>query len=411
MTHDAEQSPESSPFAGLKVVAVTRVIAAPFAAYQLALHGADVITVEAPGEGDSYRYSGDQKTPLPQAGMGGGFLAQSANKRSLTLNFAEPEGQEILRRLVEKADVFIENLRTGTLARYGLDFASMSQINPRLVYCSVTGYGQTGPKRRDPAMDMAIQAASGMMSVTGTPESGPVKTSFPVVDYATGMSATIGILTALLHRTRTGRGQYVDVSMLETALVLMSSFVTDYVTGGTRHGLVGNGSGRGNYVHNAFRTANGVLLIAAGTELRRSRLWKVLGLEDIYQDPRFVTPELCRRNVKELDAVIEARLMDKPAAEWESLLQDAGVTAMYVRSIPEIVEHPQILARDFFHTFPDQGGRGFAITVPKASYKLSEGQVRMHSAPASVGQNTDEILVELGYKEQEIIRLHERGIV
>ena len=182
MTHDAEQSPESSPFAGLKVVAVTRVIAAPFAAYQLALHGADVITVEAPGEGDSYRYSGDQKTPLPQAGMGGGFLAQSANKRSLTLNFAEPEGQEILRRLVEKADVFIENLRTGTLARYGLDFASMSQINPRLVYCSVNGYGQTGPKRRDPAMDMAIQAASGMMSVTGTPESGPVKTSFPVVD-------------------------------------------------------------------------------------------------------------------------------------------------------------------------------------------------------------------------------------
>ena len=131
----------------------------------------------------------------------------------------------------------------------------------------------------------------------------------------------------------------------------------------------------------------------------------------LFRSPRFVTPELCRRNVKELDAVIEARLMDKPAAEWESLLQDAGVTAMYVRSIPEIVEHPQILARDFFHTFPDQGGRGFAITVPKASYKLSEGQVRMHSAPASVGQNTDEILVELGYKEQEIIRLHERGIV
>lgn len=255
---------DAGAFAGIKVIAVTRVIAAPFAAYQLALHGAEVITIEAPGEGDVYRYSGDRDASLPRNGMATGFLAQNANKKSLTLNISVPQGQEIIRKLVRDADVFMENLRTGSMARYGLAYEDLRKINPKLIYCSVTGYGQTGPKKRDPAMDMAIQAASGMMSVTGTPESGPVKTSFPVVDYATGLAATIGLTTALFHRERTGKGQHIDVSMLETALVLLSSFATGTVTAGLVNGLVGNGSGLGGYVHNAFKCKEGVLLIAAG---------------------------------------------------------------------------------------------------------------------------------------------------
>lgn len=398
-------------FDGLKVIAITRVIAAPFAAYQLALHGADVITIEAPGEGDNYRYSGDPSTPLPEKGMGGGFMAQNSNKRSLTLNIAAPEGQEILRKLVSTADILIENLRTGTMDRYGLGYSELSRLNERLIYCSVTGYGQTGPKKRDPAMDMAIQAASGMMSVTGTPESGPVKTSYPMVDYATGMSATMGILTALYHRSRTGRGQWVDVSMLETALVLMSSFVTDFASGGTRHGLVGNGSGRGNYVHNAFKTQKGVLLIAAGTELRRTRLWKVLGMTDIYSDPRFASPALCRKNVRELDAEVEKRLMEKTAEEWEDLLQAAGVTAMYVRTIPEIVAHPQITSRGFLHRFETESTLGFPVTVPKTAYTLSETPARLNCPPPSVGQHTDEILRALDYSDEGIARLRDSRVI
>jgi len=402
---------EADAFHGLKVVAVSRVIAAPFAAYQLALHGADVITIEAPGEGDVYRYSGGHDTALTKAGMGTGFLAQNANKKSLTLNIAVPEGQDILRRLAADADVFIENLRTGTMARYGLSYADLSKINPRLIYCSVTGYGQTGPKKNDPAMDMAIQAASGMMSVTGTPESGPIKTSYPGVDYATGMSATMGILTALYQRERSGRGQHVDVSMLETALVLMSSFVTDHVTGGMNHGLVGNGSGRGGYVHNGFKTREGVLLIAASTELRRSRLWKVLDMVDIHSDPRFATPDLCRTNLKALEAEIETRLLAKTAGEWEALLQAGGVPAMAVRSIAEIVKHPQITGRDFFHAFDKDPELGAAITVPKTSYKLSASPARVTAPPPRVGQHTDETLQKLGFSAADINRLREAGVI
>lgn len=399
------------PFSGLKVIAVTRVIAAPFAAYQLALHGADVITIEAPGEGDNYRYAGDRDSLLPKNGMATGYLAQNANKRSLTLNIASQEGQAILRRLVADADVFIENLRGGTMARYGLAYEDLSKVNPRLIYCSVTGYGQTGPKKNDPAMDMAIQAASGMMSVTGTPESGPIKTSYPAVDYATGMSATIGILTALQYRERTGLGQHIDVSMLETALVLMGTFVTGHLTAGTINGLVGNGSGLGSYVHNAFKTRKGVLLIAASTDARRARLWKALEMTDIHSDARFATPVLCRRNVKALDAEIEKRLMARDAEEWESILQAVGVTAMYVRSIPEIVRHPQVTGRDFVHTFDQDEQLGVKISVPKTAYKLSASPAQVRSPPPRVGEHTREILRELDFTDDDIRKLHASGIV
>ena len=402
---------EAGAFAGIKVIAVTRVIAAPFAAYQLALHGAEVITIEAPGEGDPYRYSGDRDASLPKKGMATGFLAQNANKKSLTLNISAPEGQDIIRQLVKDADVFMENLRTGSMARYGLAYEDLRKINPGLIYCSVTGYGQTGPKKRDPAMDMAIQAASGMMSVTGTPESGPVKTSFPVVDYATGLSATVGLLTALFHRERTGQGQHIDVSMLETALVLMSSFTTGTVTAGLENGLVGNGSGLGGYVHNAFKCKQGVLLIAAGTELRRSRLWKVLDLTDIYSDPLFATPALCRKNVKAMDEVITKKLASKNAEEWELILQEAGVPAMYVRTIPEIVRHPQVTGRNFFHQFDFDPNLGVNITVPTTAYKLSETPARVRTPPPRVGQHTDEVLANLGFSEADIAKLRGAGIV
>jgi len=218
-------------------------------------------------------------------------------------------------------------------------------------------------------------------------------------------------LTALYARERPGRGQHVDVAMLDTALVLMSSFVTDCVTGGAERGLVGNRSGRGNYVHNSFNTEKGVLLIAASTELRRSRLWKALDMSDIHSDARFTTPVLCRQNVDALEAEVQKRLLTKPAEEWEQILQAAGVTAMMVRTIPEIVKHPQIVARDLFHTFNYDSILGQCITVLKTGYKLSATPARLNSQPPRVGQHTDEILGTLGISAADIARLRTTGIV
>jgi len=401
----------SGAFAGIKVIAVARVIAAPFAAYQLALHGADVITIETPGEGDAYRYSGDRDTPLASKGMATPFLAQNANKKSMGLNISSPQGQAIFRKLIADADVLIENLRTGAMSRYGLGYDDLIKVNPRLIYCSVTGYGQTGPKKNDPAMDMAIQAASGMMSVTGTPESGPLKTSSPVVDYATGMAATAGLATALFQRERTGKGQHIDVSMLETALLLLSPFTMGAINEGTQYGLVGNGSNLGGYVHNAFKCRTGVLLIAAQSDSRRKKLWASLEMPEIQSDPRFSTEALCRRNIRDLEAEIEKRLVVRTAEEWEVVLQEAGVPAMYVRTIPEIVDHPQVSARNFFHKFPYDKDLGAGIMVPTTSCKLSESPACVLSLPPRSGQHTDELLISLGFSESEIVSFRETGVV
>jgi CoA:oxalate CoA-transferase len=398
-------------FAGIKVLAVARVIAAPFAAYQLALQGADVLTIETPGEGDSYRYSGDRNASLAKQGMATPYLAQNANKRSMTLNLSHPEGQELFRRLAKDADVLIENLRTGAMDKYALGFQHLSQLNPRLVYCSVTGYGQTGPKRNDPAMDMAIQAASGMMSVTGTPESGPIKTSYPAVDYATGLAATAAIATALFQRSQSGKGQHVDVSMLETALLLLSPFTVGSIMEATEFGLVGNGSNLGGYVHNAFKCKSGVLLIAAQTELRRDRLWKLLAMTGIYEDPRFKNETLRRANVRLLEHEIEVKLGEKSAQEWEEIMQKVGIPAMYVRSIPEIVKHPQVESRGFFHRFEFDPELNTSVTVPTTSFKLSDSTVSITRPPPRLGEHTNEVLHELGLNESDIEKLKSKNVV
>ena len=216
-------------FSGIKVLAVARIVAAPFASYQLAMHGADVIHIEQPGVGDSSRTSGNLATPFHKAEMAHTFLAYNSNKRSITLAINTPPGQEVFRRMVKDADVVIENLRGGTMARYGLGYEDLQKINPRIIFCSVTGYGQTGPKKSDPAIDGVIQAVSGMMSITGTPESGPLKTGSTIVDYCTGYAAALAIVSALFQRSRTGMGQSIDVSMLETAITMMGGFQHGYV--------------------------------------------------------------------------------------------------------------------------------------------------------------------------------------
>ena len=399
-------------FAGIKVLAVARVVAAPFAAYQLAMHGADVIHVEHPVDGDSARTSGNLPTPFHEAGMAHNFLAYNANKRSVTLAINTPAGQEVFRRMAESADVVIENLKGGTMARYGIGYDDLKKINPRIVFCSVTGYGQTGPKKGDPAIDGVIQAVSGMMSITGTPETGPLKSGSTIVDYTTGYAAALGIAMALFQRVATGEGQAIDVSMLETAMTMMGGEVLRAITANETPPLVGNASGKGAYVSNTYPCKEGHLAIAAGTEIRREKLWKAIDAPDIPLDPRFATPGAVAMNMKALDEEITRRLSTRTAGEWEAVLNAAGVPAMEVIPLARAVHHPQLADREFFHRFDDTGATGLPpFAVPRSPYRLSASPAKIRSMPPRLGQHTDQVLSEFGFSSEEIVRLHAAGTV
>jgi len=399
-------------FTGIKVLAVARIVAAPFAAYQLAMHGADVIHVEHPDGGDSARTSGNLRTPFHDAKMAHNFLAYNANKRSMTLAINTPSGQEVFRRLARNADIVIENLKGGTMARYGLGYEDLKALNPRIIFCSVTGYGQTGPKKSDPAIDGVIQAVSGMMSITGTPETGPLKSGSTIVDYTTGYAAALGLAIALFQRTRTGKGQAIDVSMLETAMTMMGGEVQRAITANETPPLVGNASGKGAYVSNTYRCKEGYLSIAAGAASRREKLWKALDATDIPRDPRFATDAAVAENMKALDDEVERRLARKTATEWEAILNEVGVAAMEVIPLARAVHHPQLEYRKFFHAFDDTGASGLPpFAVPTAPYRLSASPATIHSMPPRLGQHTDEVLAENGFSQQEIAQLRSDGIV
>ena len=398
-------------FTGVKVLAVARVIAAPFAAMHLAANGADVITIENPDEGDSSRHS-EVRDEFLKPMMSRGFLTLNVNKRSLTLALNTPEGQEIFRKLAKNADVVIENLRTGTMARYGLGYEDLKKINPGIIFCSVTGFGQTGPKATDPGIDDAIQAASGLMSLTGTPETGPLKTGSTVIDYTTGYATAFTIAGALFHRSRTGEGQAIDVAMLEVAMTLMSNEVTRAVTSGEQPPLNGNASGAGRYVSNSFRCKEGVIMIAARSNNLRARFWKSIAREDLPKDPRFATDALARRNMKELEAEIQKTLLTRTAREWEEKFNQEGVPAMQVLTLLEAVNHPHIAARGFIKRFdadPEAGIPGYGI--PTMPYRFSLTPSAVSKRAPKLGEHTDAILSALGLSEEEIAGLRCRKIV
>ena len=404
--------PSKQAFAGLKVLAVARVYAAPFAAYQLALHGADVITIEEPGKGDSARaLGGEHAKDLVDQGLGPAFIAHGANKTSITLNLRKPEGQEIFRRLARDADIVIENLRTGDMERYNLGYATLSAANPRLIYASLTGYGQTGPKRRDAAIDIVIQAASGMMGITGSPESGPVKVGAAVIDYISGLSLTAGILTALHHRSQTGEGQQVDVSMLESALVAMSAIVSDVQNAGLKPALMGNRTANNMPVANSLMCSDVPVVISATNPDRRKKLFDAMGRQDLLEDPRFATPQLLRRNWKDIYAEMEKTLKTRTAAQWEDLLNRAGVPCMRVHSLAEAAGSEQIRSRGLYHSFERIPGADRPISIPLAPFKLSRNEPHIHLPPSQLGAHTEAVLLAAGYSEADIRRLRESEVI
>jgi len=403
---------DSRPFSGIKVLAVARVVACPFAAYQLALHGADVIRIEDTESGDTMRTTGGKHLGFHEHGMGTAYLAQSANTRSMTLNMRSSEGQAIFRKMAAGADVVIENLLTGSMAKYGLAYEDLRKLNPRLVFCSLTGFGQTGPKKRQPANDTIIQAASGLMSLTGSPEGGPTKTGAYIFDYGSGFAAALGIVTALFHRTVTGQGQYVDVSMLETALVMNGTTVSDVLNAGAQPVRRGNRAESSASINNVFPCGHGThLLIAASREPQRRRLWPAIGRPDIPEDARFLTPDLRAKNIEALYAEIEQALQVRTAREWEDILADAAIGASEVKTVPDALAHPHVLARQPFHDVGVIPELGVPIKVPLAPYRLSEGGSRVDSPPPLRGQHTDQILATLDYDAAGIESLRKAGVI
>jgi crotonobetainyl-CoA:carnitine CoA-transferase CaiB-like acyl-CoA transferase len=393
---------------GVRVLDLTNVLAGPFAGYQLALLGADVVKVENPDGGDLARQLGADPA-LNRAGMGASFLAQNAGKRSITRDLKAPAGKDVFRRLVAGADVVLENFRPGVMDRLGLGWEALTAIRPDLVYCAISGFGQTGPLRNNPAYDQIIQGFAGVMSVTGTEAGGPLRVGYPIADTIGGLTAAFAIAAALAGRARTGQGAFLDVAMLEATLVTMGWAVSNLLIAGVEPQRLGNDNMTAS-PSGAFRCADGLLNIAANKQEQFEALCGLIGRADLAADPRFAEREARKRNRAALTAEIEATLATDTAEAWEGRLNATGVPAGRVMTVPQILAHPQLAARDMIAAFPDAPGVGRDVRVVRSGFRVDGATPSPDGPPPVLGADTDAILREAGYDDAAIARLRAEGV-
>ncbi|HVY86793.1 MAG TPA: CaiB/BaiF CoA-transferase family protein [Caulobacterales bacterium] len=400
----------------MRVLDLSRVLAAPLAAQMLGDLGAEVIKVERPGSGDEARDYGPPflkdraGEPTRDAAF---YLSANRNKKSITVDLASAEGQSIIRELAKRSDIVIENFKTGTLRKYGLDYESLKAVNPRLIYCSVTGFGQTGPLAEKPGYDGVFQAMSGLMSATGHPDgapgAGPLKIGISMVDILTSHYAVSAILAALYHRdVHKGPGQYIDMALLDCGIASLSHYAMNYLVSGVLPPRRGNG-GFGGVPSQSFRCADRDIFLVAGNDSQFNRYCEALERPDLASDPRFSTTRARIENRDALLAILEEEMRRRPAAEWLQRLDDAEVPASLVNNLADALEHPQVRHREMLQSV--QHPLAGEIQLLRNPIKLSETPIGPCSAPPVVGQHTTEILRSLGYDEAKISALRQARAV
>ena len=383
------------PFEGIRIIDITHVLAGPFAAYQLAVLGADVIKVEHPDDPDQSRDGGTDRE-LNHRHMGTSFLTQGSNKRSITLDLKQEPGREILKKLVKSADVLVENYRPGAFDALGLGYQAMAAINPRLIYCSISAFGQDGARREQTAYDHVIQATSGIMASTGTEEVNPIKIGAPAVDYATGTMGAFALASALFQRERTGQGQHIDLAMLGVAMMLQASLMTGYFRNGSEPKPHGNKQPFAT--NSAYEAKDGMVMIGASNLRQQARFWRAVERPDMIK-----TDNEARVDDREREAQIIADIIKtKTADEWEVYFQARHVPAARVRRMAEALADPHFQTRRVFHHFDSAPGVDGPFGVPLAAFKFAHGGPSIETPPREMGADTEAVLRELGYRAEDI---------
>ncbi len=408
-------TPSQGPLSHVKVLDLSRILAAPWASQILADLGAEVVKVERPGAGDDTRTWGPpflkdaEGRDTKEAGY---YLAVNRGKRSITVNLDSPEGQEIVRALAMRADIVLENYKAGTLARYGLDEASLRRLNPRLIYCSVTGFGQTGPRRDQPAYDFLIQAMGGLMSVTGEkdgrPGGGPQKVGVPIVDLMTGMYTAVSVLAALARRNECGVGDAIDIAMLDVQVATLSNQAMNFLVSGKVPGR--NGNAHPNIQpQDVYACADGDVILVVGNDGQFARLCGVLGHPEWRTDERYATNAQRVRNIAGLSAALREAFAGWERAALIAALDAAGVPCGPINDVAEVFEEPQVKARGLLRHVPHPAG----VDVPQVGspMRFAEAPLRVPAAPPLLGQHSDDILGELGYGAARIAALRAAGAI
>lgn len=397
-------------FEDVRIVDFTQVLCGPMATAQLALLGADVIKIEQPEIGDQMRML-SARDIWAEKRCGPGFMGVNYGKRSITLDLKAPEAKEIVGRFVDGANAIAENFKPGVLNRLGFSYDWARNIQSNIVYCAISGFGQEGPMSGAGAYDGAVQAISGMMAATGTPESGPLRVGFPVADMTTGMNAAFALASALYRQKATGEGQYLDLSMTDAILSLMNYSVSRYSVAGDVPELLGNNSPTFQGTSSVFPTKDGFLNISVFTDKMALRLCDAIGHPEWKEDARWNSAKGRTEDFDEIQTILTDTLSQKTTAEWMPIMEAEGVPVAPVHDLPDALNSEQVKQRKFMIDLPAPTGIDGDVSLPGASFIASEDSPGTDRSPPRLGEHTDEILGEFGYSNSEIATFHDKGVV
>lgn len=388
---------------GVRVIDLSRVLAAPYCTMMLGDLGADVIKVEAPGSGDDTRGWGP---PFTESGESAYFMSANRNKRSVTLNLKSDGGVKILRQLIQTGDVLVDNFKAGTLARFGLDEDELHALQPSLIYCTVTGYGYTGPYRERPGYDFIVQALGGLMSVTGPADGEPTRAGIAIADLAAGMFACNAILAALFARERTGQGQRIDISLLDSMVALMSYVASNFLVSGELPSRYGNG--HPNIVpYQTFKARDGYFAFAAGNDKQWATFCQAAGKPEWVDDERYATNAARVKNRGEVAAIMNELFATKDTDAWLKICEEIGIPAAPINNLAQVFQHPQVIARGLKVEVEHPVDGSVPLVASPMQVVNAPPQVRL--PPPTLGQHTDEVLRALGYDGSQIAKMRAAG--